>query len=114
MRLSKTLRVFPTKGSQSAARIICCLPLPVGEAAERSEDGEGKQLPYKKAALPSQSPAVTALPKGEPRLSKKRQSHFFEKDSLRSAPQLSADSGQFDAHSAQSVFCHAHVAAENV
>ena len=66
MRLSKTLRVFPTKGSQSAARIICCLPLPVGEAAERSEDGEGKQLPYKKAALPSQSPAVTALPKGEP------------------------------------------------
>ena len=47
------------------------------------------------------------------RLSKKRQSHFFEKASLRSAPLLSADSGQFDAHSAQSVFCHAHVAAEN-
>ena len=47
------------------------------------------------------------------RLSKKWPCHFFEKASLRSAPQLSADSGQFDAHSAQSVFCHAHVAAEN-
>ena len=54
------------------------LPLPLGEVAERSEDGEGKQCPYpkttpkeiiiqKKAATPSQSPAVTALPKGEPR-----------------------------------------------
>ena len=48
------------------------------------------------------------------KLSKKRRSHFFEKASLRSAPLLSADSGQFDAHSAQSVFCHAHVAAKNV
>ena len=47
------------------------------------------------------------------RLSKKWLCHFFEKASLRSAPLLSADSGQFDAHSAQSVFCHAHVAAEN-
>ena len=47
------------------------------------------------------------------RLSKKWHCHFFEKASLRSAPLLSADSGQFDAHSAQSVFCHAHVAAEN-
>ena len=47
------------------------------------------------------------------RLSKKRLCRFFEKASLRSAPLLSADSGQFDAHSAQSVFCHAHVAAEN-
>ena len=47
------------------------------------------------------------------RLSKKWLCHFFEKEPLRSAPQLSADSGQFDAHSAQSVFCHAHVAAEN-
>ena len=47
------------------------------------------------------------------KLSKKRRSHFFEKAPLRSAPLLSADSGQFDAHSAQSVFCHAHVAAEN-
>ena len=47
------------------------------------------------------------------RLSKKWPCHFFEKASLRSAPQLSADSGQFDAHSAQSVFRHAHVAAEN-
>ena len=40
------------------------LPLPLGEVAERSEDGEGKPLPYR----PSQSPAVTALPKGEPRV----------------------------------------------
>ena len=48
------------------------------------------------------------------RLSKKWLYHFFEKASLRSAPLLSADSGQFDAHSAQSVFCHAHVAAENI
>ena len=47
------------------------------------------------------------------RLSKKWLCHFFEKESLRSAPLLSAESGQFDAHSAQSVFCHAHVAAEN-
>ena len=46
-------------------------------------------------------------------LSKKWQGRFFEKASLRSAPLLPADSGQFDAHSAQSVFCHAHVAAEN-
>ncbi|MDY6365321.1 MAG: hypothetical protein SPL18_01465, partial [Oscillospiraceae bacterium] len=44
---------------------------------------------------------------------KKWQSHFFEKDSLHSAPRLSADSGQFDARSAQSGFCHAQVAAEN-
>ncbi len=47
-------------------------------------------------------------------LSKKWLCRFFEKASLRSAPLLPADSGQFDAHSAQSVFCHAHVAAENV
>ena len=38
---------------------------------------------------------------------------LFEKASLRSAPRLSAESGQFDAHSAQSVFCHAQAAAEN-
>ena len=38
------------------------LPLPLGEVAERSEDGEGKQ-----AAIPSQSPSLTALPEGEPR-----------------------------------------------
>ena len=38
------------------------LPLPLGEVAERSEDGEGKP-----GAKPSQSPSVTALPKGEPR-----------------------------------------------
>ena len=37
------------------------LPLPLGEVAERSEDGEGKRR------KPSQSPSVTALPKGEPR-----------------------------------------------
>ncbi len=45
--------------------------------------------------------------------SKKWQSHFFERDPLRSAPWLSAYSGQLDARSVQSVFCHAHVAAEN-
>ena len=39
------------------------------------------------------------------RLSKKWLRHFFEKDSLRSAPRLPAESGQFDARSAQSVFC---------
>ena len=38
---------------------------------------------------------------------------FFCVMALRSAPQLSADSGQFDAHSMQSVFCRTHVAAEN-
>ena len=47
------------------------LPLPLGEVAERSEDGEGKQWPARrgvqKAARPSQSPSVTALPEGEPR-----------------------------------------------
>ena len=37
------------------------LPLSMGEVAERSEDGEGT------GAKPSQSPAVTAPPKGEPR-----------------------------------------------
>ena len=40
------------------------LPLPLGEVAEHSEDGEGKRSPM--AASPSQSPAATALPKGEP------------------------------------------------
>ena len=48
------------------------LPLPLGEVAERSEDGEGNaaRSPFyhAKAASPSQSPAVTALPEGEPRL----------------------------------------------
>ncbi len=38
------------------------LPLPLGEVAERSEDGEGRP-----GAKPSQSPSVTALPEGEPR-----------------------------------------------
>ena len=38
------------------------LPLPLGEVAEQSEDGEGRP-----GAKPSQSPSVTALPKGEPR-----------------------------------------------
>ena len=38
------------------------LPLPLGEVTERSEDGEGiPRLPK-----PSQSPAATALPEGEP------------------------------------------------
>ena len=36
------------------------LPLPLGEVAERSEDGEGRRL--NEAARPSQSPAATALP----------------------------------------------------
>ena len=49
------------------------LPLPLGEVAERSEDGEGKRCMCsmvdhaEKAPRPSQSPAVTALPKGETR-----------------------------------------------
>ena len=54
------------------------LPLPMGEVAERSEDGEGKQCPYpkttpkeiiirKRPQLPLSHLAVTALPKGEPR-----------------------------------------------
>ena len=38
------------------------LPLPLGEVAEQSENGEGKP-----GAMPSQSPSVTALPEGEPR-----------------------------------------------
>ena len=38
------------------------LPLPMGEVAERSEDGEGNN-----GRAPSQSPSVTALPMGEPR-----------------------------------------------
>ena len=47
------------------------------------------------------------------RLSKKCK-HFFEwRVALRSAPRLAADGGQLDAHSARSIFCHAHVAAEN-
>ena len=50
------------------------LPLPLGEVAERSEDGEGKRCMCsmidhaEKAPSPSRSPAVTALPKGETRL----------------------------------------------
>ena len=40
--------------------------------------------------------------------------HFFEEGlALRSAPRLAAKGGQFDAHSASSIFCHAQVAAEN-
>ena len=42
------------------------LPLPLGEVAERSEDGEGV-CNLQSTAKPSQSPSVTALPKGEPR-----------------------------------------------
>jgi hypothetical protein len=42
------------------------LPLPMGEVAEHSEDGEGKLNGFHETK-PSQSPAVTALPKGEPR-----------------------------------------------
>ena len=69
-------------------------------------------------ALTASSPLYTpsrraALRPSGSRLSKKWLCRFFEKASLRSAPRLSADSGQFDAHSAQSVFRHAHVAAEN-
>ena len=46
------------------------LPLPLGEVAERSEDGEGKQRLFarimrKRRQVPSQSPTATALPKGE-------------------------------------------------
>ena len=57
------------------------LPLPLGEVAERSEDGEGKQIDLiiQKAArlylpqaaayrfFPLSHLAVTALPEGEPR-----------------------------------------------
>ena len=38
------------------------LPLPLGEVAERSEDGEGRL-----GCNTSQSPSVTALPEREPR-----------------------------------------------
>ena len=44
------------------------MPLPLGEVAERSEDGEGKRCMCsmvdhaEKAPSPSQSPAVTAVP----------------------------------------------------
>ena len=47
-------------GHRGAIELPPCLFL--GEAVERSEDGEGKQ-----GKKPSQSPSVTALPKGEPR-----------------------------------------------
>ena len=40
------------------------MPLPPGEVAERSEDGERKRR------TPSHSPAVTALPEGEPCIEK--------------------------------------------
>ena len=49
------------------------MPLPLGEVSEQSEDGEGgcgtdeKYNAVQTAAQPSQSPAVTALPEGEPR-----------------------------------------------
>ena len=82
----------------------------------------GKLCAQQTASLLSKNPlgfSTFLTPPGYPggvrrRLSKKWLCHFFEKASLRSAPLLSADSGQFDAHSAQSVFCHAHVAAENI
>ena len=58
-------------GSHLLDKLRTFLPLPMGEVAERSEDGEGKQGAApgrsKRAARPSQSPSVTALPKGEPR-----------------------------------------------
>jgi len=51
---------------------------------------------------------------GDFELVKEVRKDFFDKRAaLRSAPRLSAISGQFDARSAKSVFCHAHVAAEN-
>ena len=43
------------------------------------------------------------------RLSKKWQSHFFEKDPLRSAPQLSADSGQLRRRTQRKVFSATHM-----
>jgi len=46
-------------------------------------------------------------------VSKKRQIHFFEKASLRSAPCLSACGGQIDARSAQSVLSDVHAAGKN-
>ena len=42
------------------------LPLPSGEVAARSADGEGASKRAATLATPSQSPAVTAPPKGEP------------------------------------------------
>ena len=51
------------------------------------------------------SPAEVSLKSGRPL--------FRGKIALRSAPRLAAKGGQFDAHSARSIFCHAHVAAEN-
>ena len=41
-----------------------CLPLPVGEVAERSEDGEGKQCPYKKGCKPLSVTCGDSSPKG--------------------------------------------------
>ena len=44
--------------------------------------------------------------------SPKGRAETVEKYPLCSAPQLPADSGQFNTHAAQSIFSHAHVAAE--
>ena len=58
--------IFPARTDRYALKFpfpASHLPLPLGEVAERSEDGEGILCPQK----PSQSPAVTALPEGEPR-----------------------------------------------
>ena len=67
---ANTPGTFKCRGCFSAP-LRPLLPLPLGEVAERSEDGEGRQRPHpaacKKDRTPSQSPAVTALPKGEPR-----------------------------------------------
>ena len=62
--------VVRTKGrSTSMTYRASPLALPMGEMDERSEIGEGDQR--SEPAVPSQSPAVTALPKGEPSYEKR-------------------------------------------
>ena len=46
------------------------MPLPMGEVAEQSEDGEGKQIDLiiqKRCFSPLSHLTVTVLPKGDPR-----------------------------------------------
>ena len=79
--LSVTFGDSSPKGGAKAyphTRIGAFLPLPSGEVAARSADGEGARRTPKTfenvpaVAMPSQSPSVTAPPKGEPRQNRTR------------------------------------------
>ena len=94
-----------THMSRENAGLFALLASPLGRGVRAQRGRRGQTMTIQKACNPLSVTCGDSSPKGR--------AETVEKASLRSAPLLSADSGQFDAHSTQSVFCHAHVAAEN-